>query len=190
MPIDSSLHQRRFLECYAACGSVIQSARWAKLSRQAHYNWLKEDPTYRPRFEDAELRAAQTLQDEAVRRAHQGVRKAIYHRGHVVGYETEYSDRLMELMLKALNPEKFRERVEHSGIDLPPVNQIISIQFVIPNDDSTAGGAAIPVQAEPIQDSLRGPGSGEVLGICDSTPGNGHAAQDAYSVRPRDPKLN
>jgi hypothetical protein len=108
--IDTSRHQERFLECFAACGSVLKAARSAKLNRQSHYWWLREDPTYRPRFEAACERVAQMLEDEAVRRAHDGVRRAVRYKGKVVGYEMEYSDRLLELLLKAHSPEKYAER--------------------------------------------------------------------------------
>lgn len=121
--IDSSVHQRRFLECFAACGSIVQASRWAKLSRQAHYNWLREDPTYRKRFEAAEERAARALEDEAVRRAKDGVRKPVFHKGKIVGYVTEYSDALMAKLLAANNPQKFSERIkqEHTGKDGKPL---------------------------------------------------------------------
>lgn len=115
--IDCSQHQRRFLAAFAASGSIIQAARWSKLNRAAHYNWLKEDPTYRPRFDAAQLEAARTLEDEAVRRAHQGLKKAVYYKGRIVGYESEYSDTLMLALLKANAPDKFRDRVsmDHKG---------------------------------------------------------------------------
>lgn len=108
--IDSSRHQARFLAAFGACASILQAARWAKINRQCHYNWLKEDPTYRARFEDATRRAARSLEDEAVRRAYEGLRKAVRYKGKVVGYETEYSDSLLLAILKANAPDKFVER--------------------------------------------------------------------------------
>jgi len=115
--------QKRFLAAYSACKSLTQAARWAKMTRECHYRWLHEDETYPSRFAEAEKRATRALEDEAVRRAHQGLRKAVYHRGKVVGYETEYSDRLMELLLKAGDPEKYRDRIDqrHSGPEGKPL---------------------------------------------------------------------
>lgn len=109
--IDSSGHQARFLECFVASGGrILTAARWAKLHRNSHYNWIKEDPTYKARFQDAEARAARTLQDEAIRRAHEGVRRAVRYKGKVVCYEREYSDTLMLALLKAKIPDEFSER--------------------------------------------------------------------------------
>ncbi len=141
--IDSSGHQRRFLECFAACGRVVQAARWAKLSRNAHYNWMSEDPTYPARFKSAELRAARTLEDEAVRRAHEGLRKAVRYKGKVVGYETEYSDTLMVQLLRATNPEKFRERIE-DRVDLLAQRPPIQIVFVSPGQVTIDSGSVSP----------------------------------------------
>lgn len=53
------------------------------------------------------------LEDEAVRRGHEGVRKAIRYKGKIVGYETEFSDTLLMFQIKAGNPEKYRERTDN-----------------------------------------------------------------------------
>ena len=108
--IDSSRQQSRFLAAFGACANVLRAARWAKINRQCHYNWLKEDPTYAARFQEATERAARSLEDEAVRRAHEGLRKPVRYKGKIVGYDTEYSDSLLLALLKANNPEKFMDR--------------------------------------------------------------------------------
>ena len=117
--IDSSRKQTRFLAAFAASASVLQAARWAKINRQCHYNWLKEDPTYKPRFEAATAQAAQTLEDEATRRAYEGLRRAVRYKGKIVGYETEYSDSLLIERLRAANPERYRPatRIEKREVD-------------------------------------------------------------------------
>ena len=117
--INSSQQQSRFLAAYSASASVLQASRWAKINRSCHYNWLKEDPTYRQRFEDATRQAAQTLEDEATRRAHEGLRKAVRYKGKIVGYETEYSDSLLIERLRAVSPEKYRPptRIEKRDVD-------------------------------------------------------------------------
>ena len=107
--------QRRFLRCFEACASVTQSARWAKCSRQMHYDWLEADEAYRRAFTEAEPRAHRALEDEAVRRAHQGVRKAIRYKGKIVGYETEFSDQLLITLLKTSPKFRDRSEVKHSG---------------------------------------------------------------------------
>lgn len=104
--------QRRFLAAFAACGSLTRAARWAKMTRQNHYKWIDNDPQYAAIFPEFERRAARTLEDEAVRRAHQGVTRPVRYKGKIVGYETEYSDQLLIALLKAWLPEKYRERID------------------------------------------------------------------------------
>jgi len=109
--ISSSMQQARFLAAFAVCGQVCQASRWCKLNRNSHYGWMRDDPSYPARFADAEKRALRTLRDEAVRRARDGLRKAVWYKGKVVGYETEYSDTLLATLLKSLDPE-FRDKTE------------------------------------------------------------------------------
>lgn len=40
------------------------------------------------------------------------MREAVYYKGKVVGHQRVYSDRMLEIMLKAKKPEEFREKVE------------------------------------------------------------------------------
>ena len=118
--LDTAIHQperqRRFLAAFSACGSVVRASRWAKTHRQTHYFWMQHDPSYPARFRQAEMQAARTLEDEAVRRAHEGLRKPVWYKGKIVGYETEYSDTLLLAVLKANNPDKFRDRLEQTNV--------------------------------------------------------------------------
>lgn len=109
---DLTPKQTRFLRCFEACASVTQAARWAKIQRRTHYDWLDAHEHYRVAFERAEKVAGRTLEDEAVRRAHEGLRKAVRYKGRIVGWESEYSDSLMLALLKGFLPEKYRERSE------------------------------------------------------------------------------
>ena len=125
--------QIRFLRCFEACASVTQAARWAKINKRTHYDWLEASSEYKRAFEAAEPVAARTLEDEAVRRAREGVRKAVWHKGKIVGYQTEFSDSLMQTLLKGTNPKKFRENssVELTGKDGKPLFDFASIRAFI-----------------------------------------------------------
>jgi hypothetical protein len=108
--------QRRFLAAFAASGSILRASRAAGIHRQTHYWWMREDPTYMQRFRQAEYQAVRMLEDEAVRRAVDGVRKPIFYKGKPIRicgeivYETEYSDALLIQLLKAYHPEKFGDK--------------------------------------------------------------------------------
>lgn len=111
-----------FLKAYRECGNVRKATEIAKIGRSFHYHWMERDPKYRERFELVVDDAADKLESEAWRRAHDGVKKPVYQQGVCVGYIQEYSDTLLIFLLKGLRPEKFRERqeihqkTEHSGI--------------------------------------------------------------------------
>jgi hypothetical protein len=118
---------RVFLEAYERTGRVSEAAAIAGTGRRTHYNKLKSDPVYRKAFEEAEERAAQTLEDEAVRRAVTGVRRPVMYEGKPVKlgrrtlYVTTYSDVLLLALLKRFRPAFYRDHVvsEHTApIDL------------------------------------------------------------------------
>lgn len=54
--------------------------------------------------------AADRLEQEAIRRAVDGTNKPVFFQGEIVGFEKEYSDTLLVLLLKAHKPDKYRER--------------------------------------------------------------------------------
>ena len=119
---DKDLHQTRFLAAFAVSCSVQKAARCANIHRQTHYDWLREDATYPSRFEEARQRAAQMLEDEAVRRAVHGVRRPVLYRGkqvHLRGeplYQIAYSDELLIRLLEAWKPEKYGRRNEQTNL--------------------------------------------------------------------------
>jgi len=122
-PARQRARQNSFLAAYSECANVKDAAGKAKIYRRTHYDWLENDPTYRPRFEAVRERATQALEDEAVRRAVKGVERKLYHQGRLirsggkVQTVTEYSDNLLITLLKKFAPDKYRERTttEHTG---------------------------------------------------------------------------
>jgi len=82
------------------------------------YVWREEDPEFAKAWDDALDEAASTLENEAWRRATEGVEEPIVgrverDRDGVVAHVRKYSDSLLTTLLKAHRPEKYRERYEH-----------------------------------------------------------------------------
>lgn len=73
--------QRAFLAAYCATASITKAAAAAKIDRGQHYEWLRAGTTYEELFADAAEVAAQTLEDEAVRRAHEGIDEPLVYQG-------------------------------------------------------------------------------------------------------------
>jgi hypothetical protein len=105
------VRQRRFLRAFEVLGTVAHAPVVAKIHRGTHYEWLQSDPIYAKAFQDTVAAYADRLEREADRRAVEGSDRPIYQGGQLVGYERVYSDRLLELRLKALKPEAYRERL-------------------------------------------------------------------------------
>ena len=144
--------QEVFLAAYATCANLSAAAKSAGISRDLHYQWMREDPLYVEKFRQAVRGAAQTLEDEAVRRAVQGVTKDVIYQGERC-YETtldpvtgekryerlvtkEYSDMLLVKVLAKFNPE-YREKsaVELTGADGGPVDTALTVTFVKPDGE-------------------------------------------------------
>ena len=111
-----SQNQERFLGAYSECASIERASRCAQINRTTHYVWMRKDPTYPPRFKDAQKRAASNLHDEAVRRAVHGMRKPVLYKGRPVRingkilYQVEYSARLLIRLMEICDPERYGRR--------------------------------------------------------------------------------
>ena len=103
-------------------GKLSATDRHQRALRQTHYDWMRKDATYPARFAEARERATQTLEDEAVRRAVEGVRRPVLYRGkqvYIQGkplFDIEYSDQLLIRLLEAFNPEKYGRHVEQINL--------------------------------------------------------------------------
>lgn len=106
--------QARFLGILRATGSVSKAARAADVSRRVAYGWRKHDPTFRELWDEAMEHAVDLLEETAWTRAVDGVERPVFYRGERIGTERSYSDRMLELLLKAHRTDRFRERATPS----------------------------------------------------------------------------
>jgi hypothetical protein len=70
-----------FLKAFIACASLTEAAKAVRIDRSMHYDWLRTDPDYAARFEQARIEAAQTLEDDAVEWARKGIREPLVYQG-------------------------------------------------------------------------------------------------------------
>ncbi len=149
--------QAAFLAAFRRTASVTLAAKAAKIERQLHYRWLAED-AYRADFEAAKEEAAQTLEDEAIRRAHEGHAEPLVYQGGFCYKQRKnkdtgkleyygaplavrkYSDPLMMFLLRGFRPDKYRDRgsVELSGPAGGPI-ALADKRFELLSDDELAG---------------------------------------------------
>lgn len=117
-PTRKTLDQRKaFIAAYGISASITLAASAAGVDRKYHRRWLA-DENYRRAFEAAHEEIGAALEREAVRRAVEGVDKAVFYRGKPVKtggrrgrqvYETTYSDTLLLALLKRFKPAQYRE---------------------------------------------------------------------------------
>lgn len=106
-----------FLAVLAETCNVSDAARKAGIGRRTAYEWKAADEAFAAAWREAEEEAADKLEREAWRRAVEGVDKPVTFQGAITATYKEYSDRMLEILLKGHRPEKYTERVknEHSG---------------------------------------------------------------------------
>jgi hypothetical protein len=99
-----------FLRLLAEGWSATHAARATGFSRQRFYELRARDDAFRDDWAAAVDQGTDRLEDEAYRRAVEGVPEPIFSRGEVVGERRVYSDRLIEFLLKARRPAVSREQ--------------------------------------------------------------------------------
>ena len=109
-------YKKKFLDHYRECGNMKLACELIGINRRMIFRWKEHDEAFLLAFNEANIEALESLEAEAWRRAVKGVEHEtpLLHKGEVVTkiVETKYSDRLLELLLKARAPEKYRERLD------------------------------------------------------------------------------
>lgn len=100
----------RFIALLAETGGNISaSCRATGIPRRTAYSKKERDSEFATRWDEAITTGVERLEAEARRRAFDGVPVPVYQQGKLVGTIQRYSDRLLELLLKAHKPEKYQE---------------------------------------------------------------------------------
>ena len=112
-----------FLEKLREHANVSRAAKDAGISRKTVYKERDFSETFASEWDDALEEGLDYLEEEARRRAYEGVDEPVYYQGEKVGTVRKYSDTLTIFLLKGGRPEKYAERNkhEHTGADGGPV---------------------------------------------------------------------
>lgn len=105
----SQRRRRTFLVALAETGIIGHACARAGWTYAIARGLRKTDAAFAQMWDDAVEFAADSAEAEAFRRGVHGFERDVYFKGEVVGKETVFSDRLLESILKARRPEKFRE---------------------------------------------------------------------------------
>lgn len=142
--------RQKFFDTLAATGSVTEACKAAGVSRTAVYVLRDKDEVFKGQWDVAAKLGADALEDEAVRRAMEGIDKPIVWQGEImqdtiVDNATgevksvprtvkEFDNGLLKFLLAANKPDKFKNRtaVEESGPGGGPIQHLntIRVEFV------------------------------------------------------------
>lgn len=101
--------------------NVTAAADLARINHSTAYRWKNEDKKFAEAWENALERSTDSLEQEAIRRAREGVVRMKFHEGRAITIagpdgktqipylEREYSDTLLIFLLKAHRPKKYRD---------------------------------------------------------------------------------
>ena len=96
-----------FLEALAETGNVTEAAKLAGIAKQTAYVSYHDDAEFRKAWDIAHLAASVPLEEEARRRAVDGVDEPVFYKGKRVATVKKYSDALLMFLLKGANPDRY-----------------------------------------------------------------------------------
>lgn len=98
----------------ANCGDLYDACMRVGLSLTFVAQWRADDTDAGARMQEAERLGAMRLQSAAIRRAVDGILQPVFYQGEEVGYKPEYSDGLLQTLLKGRLPQIFAPDSESS----------------------------------------------------------------------------
>lgn len=102
----------QFLAELRLTANVSRSASVIGINRRTAYDWRRQHPGFAVAWDEAIEHAVDELETEARRRAFTGVDEPVFYKGEECGVIRKYSDKLLELLLKAHRPDKYRESLK------------------------------------------------------------------------------
>lgn len=113
--------RERFLALLSQGSTVAFACVGVGVSRNTAYAHRECDPAFAAAWSEASEAGTQAMEQEAYRRAVQGVEEPVFWKGQPVGAVRRYSDVLLIFLLKSRRPEVYRERTE-VAVRTPPVD--------------------------------------------------------------------
>jgi hypothetical protein len=108
----TSTREGQFLAALAAGWSVTKAAEAIGIARRTAYDWRDTGADFAKLWDDAVEAGTDLMEDEAVRRAVEGVPRPAFYQGQIVGSIQEFSDFLLDRQLRARRKAKYSDRVE------------------------------------------------------------------------------
>jgi hypothetical protein len=126
---------RRFLAAIIEGLHVRDACAKAKTSGCMPYQRRRTDEAFAAAWKEASDIGTEALEAEAARRAYHGTLRPVFHAGEQCGLIREYSDQLLQFLLRSRKPATYRETYqhEHSGPGGKGIQvEIVGIEVVPP----------------------------------------------------------
>lgn len=137
-----------FLAGLADSMTIRRAAECARIDKSTVYRWREADEGFAKAWDEALESGTERLEEEAIRRARDGVDKPVFQGGQQVGAVREFSDTLLIFMLKARRPEVYRDRaaIEHTGKGgkdlVPQATGVLLVPGLAASSEEWAGNSA------------------------------------------------
>lgn len=151
--------KRRFLNEFRQSGNLTEAARRAGVHRSTPYRWAEWDSDFKVLMEQAENEAVDRIELVAHNLATGKYMRMVVSAGKVLGEEAIYSEKMIEMLLRARRPERYnqKQQIEHSG-------SLRSIQELLIGIPAGEEDHSDPLVGEGEGVPLLGDGSPEALG--------------------------
>lgn len=110
--------EKAFLTALAERGVVSRAAEAAGINRGTAYRHKEASPEFSLAWDAAMEDATDVAEEEAFRRAVEGILEPVFYAGEEVATIRKYSDQLLVFLLKA---RRYRSQVEVTGADRGPI---------------------------------------------------------------------
>lgn len=127
--------QEAVLAALAVSGNITQVCEQLRVNRAMVSKLRQEDEDFAKAWKKAMDQAVDGWEAEAARRAFSGFERKVYNQGELVGTQTEYSDRLAELLLKGRRREYAVQRIESNNTNTSTVTGALVTSFVDMSDE-------------------------------------------------------
>lgn len=122
----------KFLTFLAKFGLRMRAAQYAGVSYATACNHKNADKDFAAAWNEAAELFTEGLENEALKRAIDGWDEPVYQKGELVGTIHRYSERMMEILLKANLPQKYRENIK---LDANVTGGVLVVQKPISADE-------------------------------------------------------
>lgn len=153
--------RKAFLSILAKTGRVAEAARACGFTDTSTLQaFRRNDEEFAEAWDYALESAAHQLEEEAIRRATEGVLEPVFYKGEVAGYKTNYSDTLLMFILRGLKPGVYRDNVRggdtniNFGIAVLPMTAQSDEQWEQRSVQMHSEQKVITLEAKPVENQM------------------------------------